>query len=353
MSLIEREVPYSRLKDGLSGIMRVKNEARFISACIDSCIDALDELVIVYNDCTDETPEILERKQQQYPDKIKVYAYNHHVLATNLTAEEFEYAAALLEDAPELHSNQCNYALAKVTYKYAMKIDPDQIYFADELKRWRDVCSRTVVVRWQVFCLLGWLFMMCISMYRRMSMKCGKPCLWLIPDWLVKFSKKSYTHFSMWKLQRGKVCIGVSGVNVFKDDRWYIPFDGVNVHPPYNGAGDHLIFPVSAETYFRKMVYSSNRTVVEWFNCPLKMMIAGPMWFHFHANRDYCWSKVKAMKDKHPECFVPIEDFPAMSYKKVHDKMDKKAHSLFERIFFALVHGMGVNIIKRYLYLLS
>ena len=46
----DREVSYSQLKNGLSGIMRVKNEARFIADCIDSCIEALDELVIVYND---------------------------------------------------------------------------------------------------------------------------------------------------------------------------------------------------------------------------------------------------------------------------------------------------------------
>ena len=59
------------LKDGLSGFIRAKNEAQFIEACIDSCIDALDELIIVYNDCTDETPEIVERKRKQYPDKIK------------------------------------------------------------------------------------------------------------------------------------------------------------------------------------------------------------------------------------------------------------------------------------------
>ena len=49
-----------KLKDGLSGLMRIKNEASFIEGCITSCIDALDELIIVYNDCTDNTPEIVK-----------------------------------------------------------------------------------------------------------------------------------------------------------------------------------------------------------------------------------------------------------------------------------------------------
>ena len=47
------------LKNGLSGIMRVKNEGRFLEACIDSCIEALDEIIIVYTGCTDNTEEIL------------------------------------------------------------------------------------------------------------------------------------------------------------------------------------------------------------------------------------------------------------------------------------------------------
>ena len=349
----DREVPYSQLKDGLSGIMRVKNEARFVANSIDSCIEALDELVIVYNDCTDESPEIIERKRQQYPDKIKVYAYNHNVLAFNLTDEDFEYAVSLPEDSPRLHCSECNYALSKVTYKYALKIDPDQVYFADELKKWRDVCSRTVKVNWKARCVVGWIFMMCITLYRRMSMKFGKPCLWVIPDWLVNSVAKSYIYFSMWQLQRGKACICISGANVFYDDRWYITFDGVNVHPPYNGAGDHLIFPVSAETYFRRMVYSFNRTVVEWFNCPKKMMIAGPMWFHLHANRERCWSSVKRMKDEHPECFVPIEDFSKMTYRQVLNKMDKIAHTLFQMTLFALVHKMGKNLVLKYIKLLN
>ena len=59
------------------------------------------------------------------------------------------------------------------------------------------------------------------------------------------------------------------------------------------------------------------------------------------------------MKDKHPECFVPVEDFPSVSYKEVHDKMDKKAHTLYQRTLFALVHKIGVNRMKKHLDLLA
>ena len=94
---------------GLSGIMRAKNEAQFIGACIDSCIDALDELIVVYNDCTDDTPKILERKRLQYPDKLKIYSYNHDVLGFNLSYEDFKLAISLPEDSPRLFCNQCNF----------------------------------------------------------------------------------------------------------------------------------------------------------------------------------------------------------------------------------------------------
>lgn len=340
-------------KDGLSGLMRIKDEASFIEGCIDSCIDALDELIIVYNDCTDDTPKIVEKKRMQYPDKIKAYAYNYGVLSHNLTREEFEYAKNLPDDSPRLHCNQCNFALSKASYKYAVKIDADQLYFADELKKWRDICSETIQVEWHISFILGWLFMMYFTAYRRLSFKCGKPCLWMIPDWLVRRWFKYYHKYSQWRLQRGKACIALSGLNVFKDDRWYVPFDGVNIHPPYNGEGDTVIFKISNGTYWRRHC-SDKKTysVTENFYHPYKMMFTYPVWIHLHANRKYCCDKVKRMKDEHPECFVPIEDFPSMTYREVLDKMDKKAHTLFQMTLFALIHKIGTYMLRRHFYLL-
>lgn len=342
------------LKDGLSGLMRIKNEASFIEGCVDSCIDALDELIIVYNDCTDDTPEIVEKKRRQYPDKIKTYAYNYGVLSHNLTKEEFEYAKSLPDDSPRLHSNQCNFALSKANYKYAVKIDADQLYFSDELKKWRDVCSGEVRIKWHIGFIWGWLFMMYFTVYRRLSVKVGKPCLWMIPDWLVASGFKYYHTYSQWKLKRGGACIALSGLNVFRDDHWYVPFDSVNIHPPYNGEGDTVIFKISDETYWKrhcsgKIPYS----VTENFYHPYKMMFTYPVWFHLHALRDYCRNKVQDYKNGHPEQFVPIEDFPAMTYQDVLDKMDPKSHTLYQRILFAFVHKAGVQSIESHLYLLK
>ena len=52
-------------KNGLSGLLRTRNEAKLLGPCIDSCINALDELIVVYNDCTDNTKEVLEKKKTE------------------------------------------------------------------------------------------------------------------------------------------------------------------------------------------------------------------------------------------------------------------------------------------------
>ena len=356
MNNIHGKIEYSELKDGLSGLIRTRNEAPLLGPCIDSCINALDELLVVCFDCTDNTLEILEEKKRQYPDKLRVFEYNHEVLAFDLTQEEFEFAKTLPDDSPRLYCNLCNWGMSKARYKYLTKIDSDQLYFADELKKWRDVCSRDIQMKWHISFVFGWLFMVYFSLYRRMSLQVGKPCLWMIPDWFVKLLFKPYSDYSKWMLQRGKVLIALSGVNVFKDNRWYVTFDGVNIHPPYNGEGDTVIFKISNQAYWSK--YYRNRipySVTEVFintSCR-KLMFTYPMWFHLHANRKYCCNKVKKMKDEHPECFMPIEDFPSMTYREVLNKMDKKAHTLYQMTLFALIHKIGVSRIKKHLDLLS
>lgn len=342
------------LKDGLTGLIRTRNEAPLLGACIDSCIGSLDELIVVCSDCTDNTLEILEDKKRQYPDKLRIFEYNLNVLSFDLTKEEFEYAKSLPDDSPRLYANLCNFGLSKARYKYVTKIDADQLYFADELKKWRDVCSGDIQMKWHVGFIFGCFFMLYYSLYRRMSLMFGRPCLWMIPDWFVKLFFKSYTCYSQWMLQRGKALIALSGVNVFSDDRWYVTFDGINIHPPYNGEGDTVIFKVSDRTYWSR--YLRDRipySVTEVFNSPCrKLMFTYPMWFHLHANRKYCCDRVKKVKDEHPECFVPIEDFPSMTYREVLGKMDKKAHTLFQMTLFALIHKIGKEVIRKHICIL-
>ncbi|KLI48123.1 hypothetical protein SZ41_07615 [Brachyspira hyodysenteriae] len=112
---------------GISGHLRVKDEAMSLAECIDSCIDALDELIITYNKSTDNTEEILKEYAQKYPDKIRLYYYKPNIILY----DNNKY----LEKFPILHNlcNYYNYGYIKIKYKYYMKIDADQIYFTDKL----------------------------------------------------------------------------------------------------------------------------------------------------------------------------------------------------------------------------
>ena len=343
-----------KLKPGLSGLIRTRNAAKLLGPCIDSCIDSLDELIVVYNDCTDNTVEILEEKKKKYPGKLKIYAYNHNVLSFDLTREEYEYARTLPDDSPRLYCNQCNFGLSKMQYQYAVKIDADQIYFSDEIKKWQDVCRGNQHLKWKYTFILGWIFMMYFTLFRRFSLWVRKPCICMLPTFVVRIFRCPYLDFAKWRLSRGKACIALSGINLFKDVSWYVPFDKFNIHPPYNGAGDTVIFKLSEETFFsRRFSDVITYSVTEAFHQPYKVMFAGPAWFHLHANRGYCCKKVKNVKTNHPELFVPVERFTNMSYNEVLNKMDPKVNTLFQRTFFALIHKMGMPVIKKHLSLLD
>ena len=344
---------------GLSGIMRVRNEDKYVEACIESCIDSLDELIVVYTGCTDRTEDILKRKVNEYPQKLRIFKYEHDILWFGLNQQEYEFAMNLQEDSPLLYCNLCNFALSKARYKYAVKIDSDQIYYSDELRKWRDTCYADENIKIEFSFIIGMFFMTYFSIYRRISAKLGKPCSRLIPNKLVKICFPSYIKFAKWCLTHDKAAIALSGVNVFIDGQWYIPFDGVNIHPPYNGEGDTLIFKVSERTFYTRhssntSMFKTTFSVTEDFNHPyLRIMFAGPMWFHLHANRAHCFSNVKLMKTQRPDLFVLIKDFLNMSYEEVLQKMDSKSHSLFQRTLFALIHKVGISTIKKNLYIID
>lgn len=337
------------LKPGLSGLMRAKNEGRFIGASIDSVIDALDELVVVYNECTDDTENVLLSKVEQYGEKIKLCPYKYELLYTGLTPEQFEYAMSLPEDSPIFFSSQSNYAIDHVSYQYAVVIDPDQIYFKDEVKWWRDVCCNKDISVNISQKMIGRFFRLWISFFRRMSAKSGKVCSFLMPDWLVKFCQNPYISYAGYLLQKGEGAIAWSGINVFvEDEKIFIPYDYRNIHPPYNGEGDHILFKVSSDTRFRRFIVPSNRTkILESLNNPYPLYFAGAMWFHLHANRYYCADKVSEMKRENPDLFIDADKFIDFSYKDSMSLMHNGVPNLFQKTLFLLVHKISMPAVRK------
>lgn len=323
--MIERK----ELLQGVSGIMRVKNDAQYISSCIESCVDALDELIIVYNDCTDESPEVIERNRQRYPDKIKVFPYHHHVLGLNLSKEEYEMVKQLPDTDPRLLCSYYNFALEKASYQYAVKIDADQLYFTEKLQQWCDVLRNNRKPN-LLAAIVGALIFTWMKLSYRINRRLDR-ITHTLPAKMPSFMKYSYYEFVRYAMRKGKACIMLSGVNVVKiDGEWFVPWGkrtgSFNILPPFNGIGDHVFFKVKPDCYYTKFdcpEYSKHRsdsyTIIERFVCPDLYLVGGYFWFHLNMTRPEIYGKVIDAYRSYPESFVKIDDLIQMSYYEIDD----------------------------------
>lgn len=331
----------------VSGILRVKNDAMFIPDCIESCIDALDELIIVYNDCSDDSPSIIEKMRERYPEKIKVFEYPYKVYGAGLTKEEYDYVCSLPDDSPHLLCNYYNFALSKVTSEYAMKIDADQYYFPDVLRKWCDI-ARNDDIKTDGCRFFGMLFHYFFLAYRVLSIKLNKR-IRLLPSWLAKSMKRHYESYSIAQLKKGKACLSFSGVNLVKTEKWYVPLGKItpeiNILPPFNGETDHLLFKVDKEkTYYRKFMMSyynllsnSSYSLIEEFVHPYKVMFAGFCWYHMNALRPAYAPKYQMAIKKHPMSFLPLSELPTTRLNSIEKATDNRVFTLFQRLLFSYI----------------
>ncbi len=107
---------------GMSGFMRLRNEWEFLAQSIESWLPELDELVIVYNNCQDNTEEVVRCFVNKYPEKIKAYHYIPIVYPQG--SEKYK---KLNVNNPHSLVYYYNFALSKTTRQYAIKIDGDLI----------------------------------------------------------------------------------------------------------------------------------------------------------------------------------------------------------------------------------
>jgi Beta-1,4-N-acetylgalactosaminyltransferase (CgtA) len=119
---------------GISGFMRLKNEAEFLDRAIATHIDGLDELIIVFNDCSDQTPEICYRWAHRLPEKIRVFEYEPKIIPIG-TPESL----AVNPRSPHCIANYYNFALSLTNRKVAIKIDGDHHAVA---RRFSRICAR-------------------------------------------------------------------------------------------------------------------------------------------------------------------------------------------------------------------
>lgn len=172
---------------GISAFMRIRNGADFLEATIRSHIEFFDEIVAVYNQCTDDTEKILRQLQAEYgSNRIRVIHYLDRVYPQGT-----EGHARTKGDSKHSVVNYSNFALAATRYRTVTKLDDDHLAIPDSLKQ---VCGQIRSERCQ-----------------SEVMRC------------------------------------FSGLNLFRcrDGTLAIP-----KHDPVSGSGDIGFFPISPNTYF-------------------------------------------------------------------------------------------------------
>lgn len=66
---------------GISVMLRVKNEQRYIQRCLESIVDLFDEIVVIDNNSDDDTLKIVTQLSQEkkYHSKLKILSYPHSI----------------------------------------------------------------------------------------------------------------------------------------------------------------------------------------------------------------------------------------------------------------------------------
>jgi len=115
---------------GISIFMRVRNGADFLEAAIRSHADAADEIVAVHNQCTDGSDDILHRLRAELGPKLRVIHYLDRVFPPGSEGHAREAA-----NAPASFVNMSNFALAQTRHTVAMKLDDDHVAIGDRFSR--------------------------------------------------------------------------------------------------------------------------------------------------------------------------------------------------------------------------
>lgn len=344
-----QDIARKKRKSGISGIMRVKNDAEFIEPSVESCIDALDELIIVYNGCTDNSPEIIKRLAAKYPQKIKAFEYTPLIYSVGLTESEYEHAKSLPKDSVHLLANYCNFALSKASYKYVTKIDADQIYFSSDF---RDICNAyRGICNYKLNIYYVFSFLIIFAAF-----------IWLKLRPQSKLSLNYHQHFQGYRkvllrlIKTFKIPISLSGINLFYQNGWYVTLgkisESLNILIPYNGVGDTIIFKVSSKTRFVPIemeaynkLTGTKYSIIERLVGLKPALSYGFTWFHLNAMRRNYYSKQLHNFEIFNEAFISLAEFIKTDFSIIRKHIPDNLFSYRLNNLFSILHSGNTSLI--------
>jgi len=121
--------PTSRLP-GISAFMRIRNGADFLEATIRSHADMYDEIVAVYNQCTDATAEILARLSNELGPRLRVFHYVPRVYPPGSKDH-----AQTPGDSAQSFVTYSNFALCQTRYQWVVKLDDDHLAIPEAVRK--------------------------------------------------------------------------------------------------------------------------------------------------------------------------------------------------------------------------
>ncbi len=113
-------------RPGISAFMRIRNGAFSLEAAIRSHIGHFDEIVAVYNRCTDATPDILARLAAEFGGRLRVWHYLPEVHPPGSSGHR-----ATPADHPQSLVNYYNFALSRTRFTHVTKLDDDHVAMAE------------------------------------------------------------------------------------------------------------------------------------------------------------------------------------------------------------------------------
>jgi hypothetical protein len=113
--------PAGRLP-GISAFMRIRNGEEFLETAIRSHVNHFDEIVAVYNRCTDSTAEILARLKSELGPKLSLFHYLPEVYPPGSDGHRTEPP-----ESPHSLITYYNFALSRTRFSVATKLDDDHL----------------------------------------------------------------------------------------------------------------------------------------------------------------------------------------------------------------------------------
>ena len=113
---------------GISAMMRIRNGAEFLRETIESHVAHYDEIVAVYNDCSDDTGNILQALAARYPGKVRPLHYLPKVVLP-YTAEHNRTPTASVHSL----ANYYNWTMARTRFDTVVKLDDDHLAIPNAL----------------------------------------------------------------------------------------------------------------------------------------------------------------------------------------------------------------------------